>query len=109
MMRFKVGGVYNAHTEVTEEDEMAGELGIPIKVTRISGGKIWIHAHLFDGDDLCPITLNNEGNEYTIFLEGDGSIWSYTDQDNSGSEDERGFDERAFDSTSARNDLGGVW
>ena len=92
MMRFKVGGVYNARTE---EDEMAGELGIPIKVTRISGGKVWIRApdlYLFDGDDSCPITLNHEGNEFTCFVEG------YTDQD-SDSEDDEGFDERSFDAT----------
>ena len=75
-MRFKVGGVYNARTE---EDDMAGGLGIPIKVTRISDGKIWIHALV----QLCfphrsprwmmretnpPITLNGEGNESTCFL-----------------------------------------
>ena len=70
MMRFKVGGVYNARTE---EDDMAGGLGIPIKVTRISGGKIWIRAQIcmqVDGDDSCPITLNDEGNEFTCFVEG---------------------------------------
>ena len=92
MMRFKVGGVYNARTE---EDDMAGGLGIPIKVTRISGGKVWIRApdlYHFDGDDSCPITLNHEGNEFTCFVEG------YTDQD-SDSEDDEGFDERSFDAT----------
>ena len=43
MMRFKVGGVYNARTE---EDGMAGGLGIPIKVTRIADGKIWFRARV---------------------------------------------------------------
>ena len=91
MMRFKVGGVYNARTE---EDDMAGGLGIPIKVTRIADGKIWFRARvrLDHGDDSCPITLNHEGNEFTCFVEG------YTDQD-SDSEDDEGFDERSFDAT----------
>ena len=95
-MRFKVGGVYNARTE---EDDMAGELGIPIKVTRIADGKIWFRARvrLDHGDDSCPITLNYEGNEFTCFLEG------YTEQrywhQDSDSEDEHYFDERSFDAT----------
>ena len=109
-MRFKVGGVYNARTE---EDDMAGGLGIPIKVTRIADGKIWIRgADLVatfsrdarstwvdtnpDRDNSCPITLNDEGNEFTCFLEG------YTEQrywhQDSDSEDEH-FDERSFDAT----------
>ena len=71
-MRFKVGGAYNARTE---EDDRAGELVIPIKVTRISDGKIWIHAPDLvvdkknDSDESCPVTLNDEGNEFTCFLE----------------------------------------
>ena len=102
MIRFKVGGVYNARTE---EDDMAGELGIPIKVTRISDGKIWIRAPDLvvdknpDGDGSCPITLNGEGNEFnefTCFLE------SYTERrywhQDSDSEDEY-LDERSFDAT----------
>ena len=98
-MRFKVGGVYNARTE---EDDMAGGLGIPIKVTRIADGKIWIRALDLvvdknpDGDNSCPITLNDEGNEFTCFLE------PYTEQrywhQDSDSEDEH-FEERSFDAT----------
>ena len=101
MMRFKVGGVYNARTE---EEDMEGELGIPIKVTRISDGKLWIHGAPGlvvdknpDGDDSCPITLNDEGNEFTCFLEAytEERYWHQSDSD---SEDEY-FDERSFDAT----------
>ena len=101
MMRFKVGGVYNAHTE---EDEMAGELGIPIKVTRISGGKIWIRAPDLvvdknsDGDDSCRITLNGEGNESTCFLERYIDTQRRYRHQDSDSEDEI-FDEYSFDAT----------
>ena len=55
---------------------MTGELGIPIKVTRISDGKIWIRTLVqvretnrwMVRETNSPITLNGEGNESTCFL-----------------------------------------
>ena len=85
---------------------MAGELGIPIKVTRISDGKIWIRALVqvretnrwMVRETNSPITLNGEGNESTCFLKRCIDTQRRYRHQDSDSEDEI-FDEYSFDAT----------